>query len=120
MVKVMLIEDDPTMISLLGTLLEMEGYEVIKLDQFSSVLEDIKNLGPDVILMDIHLETIDGLEILSVMRKDPELKKAKVIMTSGMDKKYESIQAGAEDFLMKPYMPDELIDKVKNLIEQVN
>ena len=119
MAKVMIIEDDPTMISLLGTLLDMEGFEVAKVDKFGSVLDDIRRENPELILMDVHLATVDGLEILAEMRQDQQLMTKKVIMSSGLDKKHESTLAGADDFLMKPYMPDELIDKVKQLLGQV-
>lgn len=114
----MIIEDDPTMVSLLGTLLDMEGFQVAKLDKFNSVLADIEREEPDLILMDVHLETKDGLDILAELRQDEKLKATKVIMSSGMDKKHESTLAGADDFLMKPYMPDELIDLVKRLLGQ--
>ena len=119
MAKVMIIEDDPTMISLLGTLLDMEGFQVAKVEKFGSVLEDIKREDPDLILMDVHLGSLDGLVVLAELRQDLKLMDKKVIMSSGLDKKYESSLAGADDFLMKPYMPDELIDKVKHLLGQV-
>ena len=116
MAKVMIIEDDPTMISLLGTLLDMEGFQVAKVDTFGSVLDEIRREDPDLILMDVHLATLDGLEILAEMRQDKKLVAKKVIMSSGLDKKHESTLAGADDFLMKPYMPDELIEKVNQLL----
>ena len=120
MTKIMLIEDDKTMLTLLGTLLDMEGFQVVKVGKFDSVVEDIRKEDPDVILMDVHLEDKDGIEILSVLRNDSQLKKKKVIISSGLDKRYESKKAGADDFLMKPYMPDELIGIVKKLAGQVN
>lgn len=116
----MLIEDDQTMLSLLGILLDMEGFQVAKVDKFDQVIEDIRTENPDVILMDVHLEEFDGLEILTQMRNDEELRAKKVIMSSGMDKRYESNQAGADDFLLKPYMPDELIGLVKQMVRQVS
>jgi DNA-binding response OmpR family regulator len=115
MSKVLLIEDDATMLSLLGTLLEMEGFEVVKIEKFDSVLSDIRAVTPDVILMDVNLLDVNGLEILSEMRKDESLNDISVIMSSGMDFKSESLDKGANDFIQKPYMPDELIDKVKLL-----
>ena len=116
MTKVMLVEDDPTMISLLGTLLEMEGYQVIKLTRFGSVLDDIKAAMPDVVLMDVHLNDADGLAFCAGIRGDSQISDMKVIMSSGMDMRHESIQAGADDFLLKPYMPDELISKIKKIL----
>ena len=115
MAKVLLIEDDPTMLSLLGTLLDMEGFEVAKIEKFSSVLADIHAEKPDVILMDVNLMDINGLEILTEIREDANLNSVSVIMSSGMDFKSESLDKGANDFIQKPYMPDELIDKVKLL-----
>ncbi|HKJ28072.1 MAG TPA: response regulator [Anaerolineales bacterium] len=117
MKKVMLIEDDQTMLSLLSTLLDMEGYDVHKLDEFSNVIKEIKNVKPDAVLMDVHLDDIDGLEILTELRNDQELNTLKVIMSSGMDVSHQSMDKGADDFLLKPYMPDELIGKVKQLVE---
>ena len=113
MSKVMLIEDDPTMINLLSTLLEMEDFEVVKLARFDAVLDEIKKEMPDIVLMDVHLNDSDGLAFCAEIRGDAQLAKMKVIMSSGMDRKYESIQAGADAFLLKPYMPDELTAKIK-------
>ena len=116
MTKVMLVEDDPTMINLLGTLLEMEGFEVVKLARFGSVLEDIKAEMPDIVLMDVHLNDADGLAFCAGIRGDAQIAKMKVIMSSGMDMRHESNQAGADDFLLKPYMPDELIAKINSFL----
>ena len=117
MKKVMLIEDDPTMINLLGTLLEMEGYQVVKIQKFGSVLADIEREMPDAILMDVHLNDLDGLVFLADLRKTDSIKDISVIMSSGIDKRHESMQAGADDFLLKPYMPDELIQKINQMVE---
>lgn len=116
MKTVMLIEDDQTMLSLLSTLLDMEGYEAHKLDEFSNILEEIKNVMPDAVLMDVHLDDVDGLEVLGQIRADQDLRDLKIIMSSGMDVSHQAIDKGASDFLLKPYMPDELIDKVKRLV----
>lgn len=116
MKKVMLIEDDPTMLSLLGTLLEMEGYQVVKVQKFDNVLTDVTREMPDAVLMDVHLNDANGLDFLKEIRESEETKTVKVIMSSGMDKSYESKQAGADDFLLKPYMPDELIKKIHGFL----
>jgi DNA-binding response OmpR family regulator len=116
MAKVMLVEDDPTMISLLNTLLEIEGFEVAQVKDFSKVLQEIPLNSPDLILLDVHLKDVNGLDILVDIRKDTSLNDISVIVSSGMDFKEESLSKGANDFVLKPYMPDELIDKIKKLI----
>ena len=115
MKKVLLIEDDPTMLSLLETLLEIEGFEVKIVNDYSSILEHVESESPDLVLMDVHLKEIDGLEVLASLKKDQNLEKIKVIMASGLDYKNQSIQTGANDFIQKPFMPDELVSKIKRL-----
>ena len=112
----MLIEDDPTMLSLLNTLLEIEGYEVATLAGFKNIIEDIHTQNPDIILMDVNLPGINGIEVLEEIRKDNKSKGVKIIMSSGMDYSHESLSKGANEFLLKPYMPDELIEKVKRIL----
>lgn len=116
MAKVLLVEDDQTMLTLLNTLLEIEGHEVSQLDVFDNVIEDVRGNAPDVILMDVHLHETDGLELLSAIRSDKELHDVKVIMSSGMDFLEESLSKGANGFLLKPYMPDELISRINELV----
>jgi DNA-binding response OmpR family regulator len=114
MAKVMLVEDDPTMLSLLQTLLEIEGFAVEKIEQFGNVPENVRTSRPDVVLMDVHLKGADGLEILKALRAAPGINQPKVIISSGMDFRHAAMSAGANEFVLKPYMPDELIAKIKS------
>jgi len=118
MAKVLLIEDDPTMVSLLHTLLEIEGYEAVQLESFDNVVESVRSIAPDVILMDVHLKNTDGLYLLESIRKESALEDIKVIMSSGMDFNDESYLKGANGFLLKPYMPDELVALIDQLLEK--
>jgi DNA-binding response OmpR family regulator len=118
MAKVMLIEDDPTMLSLLNTLLEIEGYEVAQIETFDNIVESVRSVAPDVILMDVNLDNADGIKLLESIRKENELQNIKVIMSSGMDFNDESLSKGANGFLLKPYMPDELISQINQLLER--
>jgi two-component system, OmpR family, alkaline phosphatase synthesis response regulator PhoP len=116
MTKVMLVEDDPTMLSLLQTLLEIEGFEVAKPADFNNVVAEVVAHKPDVMLVDVHLQDASGFDILEAVREEEAVKHTAVIMSSGMDFSSECIQKGANDFVMKPYMPDELIEKIKKLV----
>lgn len=116
MAKVLLVEDDPTMLSLLKTLLEIEGFQVIQPGAFTRIVEQAKTELPDVLLVDVHLEDISGLDILDGLRADAQTRNIPVIMSSGMDFSGECLQKGANDFIMKPYMPDELIAKIKKIL----
>jgi len=112
--RVLLFEDDPTMSSLLKTLLSMEGFHVDSYDNLDSdFVTYLENQKPDALIMDIHLRTHNGIEIARAIRSKPKLDGLKIIITSGMDKSRESLAVGANYFLLKPYMPDELIRILK-------
>ncbi len=113
MPKIMLAEDDATMLSLLKTLLGMEGFQTVALHESDDLAEAIQRENPDVILMDIHMPQGNGLDMLRDLRTHPELKNTVVIMSSGMNLEAESMQAGANAFILKPYMPDTLINTIR-------
>ena len=120
--KVMLIEDDRTMLSLLTTLLQLEGFDVVTPvnDQPDSILETIRQHHPDVALLDVNLRQCNGLELIQSLRTDDELKNQRVIMSSGLNLEDECLKAGANSFLLKPYMPDDLINLIKQIIGKEN
>jgi len=116
MPKVLLADDDRTMVSLLETLLGMEGFQVVVLAGGSGdVLKAVCEEMPDIVLMDIFLRNMNGIDLVRKMRQMPDLTGMKVIMTSGMELREECLEAGANDFLLKPYMPEELIRKLKHI-----
>jgi CheY-like chemotaxis protein len=116
MPKVMIAEDDTTMVSLLKTLLKMEGFETVVLNIDADVPAAIRAERPDVILLDVHLSRQSGLEILDSIRKSSDIKNIRVVMSSGANVKEECMNHGANGFLLKPYMPDDLISLLKRNI----
>lgn len=113
MPKIMLAEDDHTMVTLLETLLGMEGYQVVALSVNDDIFEAVRNDCPDVLLMDVHLPHTNGLDVLDQLRANDETRDLKVVMSSGLDLGHECKNRGANDFLQKPYMPDDLLDILK-------
>lgn len=117
--KVMLVDDDRTMRSLLKTLLEIEKFDVVTFDDFrrGNILEQIRSEKPDVLIMDIFLRDMNGLDILRALRQDNDLAQIKVMMTSGTAMQEECASAGADAFLLKPYMPDDLLRLIRQVRE---
>jgi DNA-binding response OmpR family regulator len=113
MPKIMLVEDDLTMLSLLRTLLKMERFETVTLSEQENVLDAIYRDRPDAILLDVHLTQGNGVDLLREIRSDASLHNIYVIMQSGMNLATECEAAGADNFLLKPYMPDALIEAIK-------
>lgn len=120
MTKVFLIEDDWTMASLLNTLLRFEGYEVTKSDtnvSLEEMLSHIEAEQPDLVFMDVNLQQFSGLDLLQQMRQREKTANVKVLMTSGSDFSDQCRSAGADGFLLKPYMPEDLIQQFHRLLE---
>jgi two-component system, OmpR family, KDP operon response regulator KdpE len=118
MPKIMLAEDDVTMLSLLRTLLRLEGFDTVTLSEQENVLDAVYREHPDVILLDVHLTQGNGVDLLREIRSDFNLHNVFVIMQSGMNLMSECKDAGADTFLLKPYMPDMLIQAIKDGLEQ--
>jgi DNA-binding response OmpR family regulator len=115
--KVMLVEDDATMQAVLRTLLEIEGFTVISTADKrteTDLISAIRQEKPDTVLLDVHLRNnISGVELCKKLRAEGDISATRVIMTSGMDMKDQCMSAGANGFIMKPFMPDELIKKLR-------
>lgn len=119
MPKVMLVEDDTNMFSLLHMLLEYEGYDVVQWEggeQVEDVLSVIQREQPDLLLLDVHLRQLSGFDVLRQVRKEPALQGMRVLMASGMDLTYKSQVEGADGFILKPFMPDELIGNIRQIL----
>jgi CheY-like chemotaxis protein len=114
---ILLIEDNATLQSLLVSLLRLEGYEVetCPLGNEQSIIESIRQFNPSVILMDVHLPQADGLNITRQLRADRGNGNIRIILSSGMSLEEECFEAGSDRFLMKPYMPDELMEMLEEL-----
>ncbi|HZW03775.1 MAG TPA: response regulator transcription factor [Anaerolineaceae bacterium] len=113
--KVMLVDDDAMMLNLLQTLLELEGFEVYPVDSAGcqSLLEKVNSVKPDAILLDIHLRSCSGMDLLRELRTNHPLNDVRILMTSGEDLRESCLAAGADGFLLKPYMPEELIQHLR-------
>ncbi len=115
MTHILIIEDDTSMRALLKTLLEIERFQVstIEISSPNDILKNISEKQPEIILMDVNLKTANGITVLREIRSSSIVNpQTRIIMTSGEDRKQECLLAGADDFLLKPYMPADLISKL--------
>ncbi len=116
--KVLLIEDDTTMLTLLRTLLRFEGFEVAQMegdDDLEGIMDSIRLEKPDLVLLDVHLRLVNGFDLFHSIRKDKDLRNVRVIMSSGIDFSQKCLDEGVDGFVQKPYMPEELIQKIRDL-----
>ncbi len=114
--KVLLVEDEEIMINLLQKKLVQEGYEVSIAKNGEEGLSMMKEVKPDIILLDIIMPKMSGFEVMEEMRKDTELKKIPIVVISNSGQPVELDKAkelGARDWLIKTeFDPQEVIEKV--------
>jgi len=91
----------------------MEGFDVVALDVKSDVAAAVQREKPHALFMDVHLGGQSGMKILENIRKNGDTANVRVIMTSGMNMREECISQGADEFLLKPFMPDDLLSALK-------
>jgi DNA-binding response OmpR family regulator len=117
--KILLIEDDATMLKLLQTYLQFEGFEVImpgKDDDLEQTMESIRREMPAVVLLDVYMHKFNGLDLLREIRQDKVTKDIGAIVSSGADFGERCLEEGADIFILKPFMPDELIKSIHKVI----
>ncbi len=115
--RIMVLEDEKTLYELLHDLLGFEGYEVSRPQNLQNLIEEMRVQLPDAMLIDVNLKGANGLDLLDQIRADEKLKSIPVLLSSGLDYRRESQKRGADGFLMKPYMPEELVNLLKSKIK---
>lgn len=115
MAKVMLVDDDRTTIKLIQTLLELDGFEVATAVSGRAGIQLAETFQPEVVLLDYHLTDMTGVDVVHELRANG-FKDLPIIITSGLDVSDETIKAGANKFLLKPFEPDELPNLLRELI----
>ncbi|KPJ54720.1 hypothetical protein AMJ47_03755 [Parcubacteria bacterium DG_72] len=118
--KILIIEDDKLLASLLKKKLKKEGYEVLVTFQGDKGLSKAKEIMPDLILLDIIMPVMNGFEVMEKIQKDQDLAKIPIIIVSNSGQPVEIGRAqelGARDWLIKAeFDPQEVVDKVKKQI----
>ena len=118
MTKILVVDDTQFMRQRISKLLHEHGYQTIEAKDGEDAVRIYNRQQPDAVLMDITMPKKDGLSALIEIREsDPE---AIVIMLTAIGQQtiaLEAIQAGASDFLVKPYSPDQVIDSLQKALE---
>ena len=115
---VMIVDDDRNIGRLLKTLFELEGHHVVEASTCQEVLPLLRQALPDVALMDVQLHGQETIALVRQMRQDEKAAHIPVVMTSAMDRRRECLEAGADLFIIKPFLPDELVQTVIDLLKR--
>jgi two-component system alkaline phosphatase synthesis response regulator PhoP len=117
--KILVIDDEESILNLVGRYLESEGYEYRTASDGPSGLKTARKFNPDLIVLDIMLPGLDGLELLSRLRRDSD---AYVILLTAKTEETDKIiglSIGADDYLTKPFSPRELMARIKAALRRL-
>lgn len=120
--RVLIADDDLKVLDLLVELLEAEGYEVSSATDGRSALEKISTFAPDLVISDVVMPVLDGIELCRALKRDAKYSGVPVLLISGIrksdDDNLEGLVAGADDYLDLPFRNEELLVKVAQLTER--
>ncbi|HIH89375.1 TPA: response regulator [Candidatus Bathyarchaeota archaeon] len=115
---ILLVDDDDVLTEFLGVLLRGKGYEVTVVKSGKGALRKLKDNFYAVILIDIKLPDIDGIELISKMpRAEPDMRKGVLTGNPSFDNVQKALKAGAHDYLVKPAKLDEIVKTIEDQIK---
>ena len=115
--RIMIVEDDRSQAFFAESVLRKAGMETLAVTDPLRTLEALENFKPDLILMDLYMPGIDGMELTAIIRERDEFISTPIVFLSGeqdSDKQFDALSAGGDDFLSKPIRPKHLISAVTN------
>lgn len=118
---ILVVDDEQDILDLIEYNLKKEGFKVLKAENGEKGIEIAKEYKPDLVLLDIMMPKMDGLETVELIRKDEELKRTPVIfLTARSDEKteIESLNKGGDDFISKPISTTKLVSRIKAVMRR--
>jgi two-component system response regulator MprA len=119
MVTVLIVDDDPKLLNMLRRTLRYEGFRVLSSTNGNEALAELRARRPDVVILDWFMPGLDGLGVLQRMRAQGD--KTLVLMLTARDeveRRVEGLESGADDYLVKPFAPAELLARIHALLRR--
>jgi len=118
---VAVLDDEPDILDLVALHLSRAGYEVRPFERASALLDDLRTGLPDLLVLDLMLPDLDGMQVCRLLRSDPRTAALPVIMLTAMTAERDRISGldgGADDYVTKPFSPRELVARVKAILRR--
>ena len=122
MERVLIVDDDPDIQSLISYNLSQAGFQVSTAATGLAALNAIEEYLPDLIVLDIMLPDLEGLEVCRLVRERKKTQRIPIIMLTARTEEIDRVvgfEAGADDYVMKPFSPRELVLRVKSIFRRV-
>ena len=121
-IKILLVDDDPDVIEIIRFNLDQEGYLISTASDGERAIEEADREVPHLIIMDVMMPNMDGIEACGLLRKDPRFKETIIMFLTARGEDYSHVaafDAGADDYVTKPVKPKILVSKVKALLRRL-
>ena len=121
-ITILLVDDEPDILEIVGYNLSSEGYHVITAENGAKAVKLAKKKTPDLIILDVMMPEMDGIEACEQIRKIPELQNTIITFLTARGEDYSQVagfDAGADDYITKPIKPKLLVSKVKALLRRL-
>ena len=122
-IKILLVDDEQDILEIVGYNLSQEGYQIITASNGKEAIAKAKKEHPQLIIMDVMMPEMDGMEACENIRKIPELSNVLITFLTARSEDYSQVagfDAGADDYITKPIKPKVLVSKVKALLRRLN
>jgi CheY-like chemotaxis protein len=119
MSRILIIDDDTETVNLLTGIVKSGGHEAYSVTESRVALENVGNVKPDLILLDIMMAEINGITLCKLIKSDPVLKTIPVVMVSALNDegtRRDSFNAGADRFITKPIHPKDLMRQIQEVL----
>lgn len=116
--RVLVVDDEPRMVRFIRLNLEQDGFDVVEAHNGMEALDQIRNTMPDLVLLDIMLPDIDGLEILRMVREFSPVPILMVTAKGEEDDRVRGLERGADDYITKPFSPRELASRIRAVLRR--
>jgi len=120
-IKILLVDDEPDILEIVGYNLSQEGYSVITAENGLRALDQAKKHKPHLIILDVMMPEMDGIEACEKLRSMPEISESVITFLTARGEDYSQLagfEAGADDYITKPVKPKVLVSKVKALLRR--
>lgn len=121
-IKILLVDDEPDILEIVGYNLSNEGYQIITANNGEKAVRRARKEKPQLIILDVMMPEMDGIEACEKIRKIPELNNTIITFLTARGEDYSQVagfDAGADDYITKPIKPKLLISKVKSLLRRL-
>ena len=121
-IKILLVDDEPDILEIVGYNLSQEGYSIVTATNGKEAIAMAKKEHPQLIIMDVMMPEMDGMEACENIRKIPELSNTIITFLTARSEDYSQVagfEAGADDYISKPIKPKLLVSKVKALLRRL-